>query len=55
MPVPENVAAEGELEAVLTKEMPPGALPPLCGAKVTLKETLWPAAMVTGNVMPLTE
>jgi hypothetical protein len=53
--VPENTSFVGEFEALLTKEMLPGALPAAAGAKVTVKETLFPAATVTGKLIPLTE
>jgi len=45
----------GEFEASLRKVMVPEEAPSFCGAKVTLNGTLCPAAMVTGNVTPLTE
>jgi len=55
MPVPTSVSVVGELDALLTKDTLPGELPDVCGAKVTVKETLFPAATVTGNVIALTE
>ena len=53
--MPENVSLAGEFDALLAKEMLPGALPAACGVKVTVKETLVPAAKVSGKVIPLTE
>jgi hypothetical protein len=45
----------GEFDASLRKLIFPEELPPFCGAKVTVKETLCPAATVSGNAIPLTE
>jgi hypothetical protein len=42
-----------ELEARLANERLPEELPAACGANVTVKGMLCPAAMVTGNVIPL--
>jgi hypothetical protein len=45
----------GVSEASLINVRLPGELPADCGINVTVKETLWPAATVTGNVIPLSE
>src|SRR5690348_12178131 len=45
----------GEFEASLRKLIFPTEFPAFCGAKVTAKETLCPAATLTGKVIPLTE
>jgi len=44
-----------ELVALLRKEIVPLEAPVAWGAKVTVKDTLCPAAIVTGKEMPLTE
>jgi hypothetical protein len=45
----------GELEALLENETLPVELLVVCGAKVTVNGMLFPAAIVTGNVIPLSE
>lgn len=45
----------GEFEALLRNESVPEAVPAACGSKVTVKGALCPAAMVTGNVIPVSE
>lgn len=47
-----TVAELGEFEALLKKERLTEATPLDCGVNVTVKFTLWPAAMVAGNVRP---
>lgn len=54
-PVPVTVAAAGEFEASLVKEALTVAKPLDCGVKVTVKFTLWPEGMVTGNANPVME
>ena len=54
-PVPVRVADVGEFDALLTKDAVIEASPLACGMKVTLKLTLCPAAIVTGNERPLIE
>ncbi len=55
MPFPDKESTEGELAALLAKEAVAETVPPACGAKVTLNAALWPAEIVSGNEMPLTE
>lgn len=55
VPVPLNVSVPGEFEALLYSDALPFADPALCGVKVTANETLWPAAIVSGKEIPLTE
>jgi hypothetical protein len=50
-----NDSTVGEFAASLRNEMPPETEPEACGAKVTVKEALCPAASVTGKVIPLIE
>lgn len=50
-PVPVN-AAVGLVEAVVTKLNVAEAVPDSCGAKVKVTGALWPAAKVSGNVIP---
>lgn len=45
--------ALGSGEALLTNARLPGELPAVCGVNVTVKETLFPAASVNGNVIPV--
>lgn len=52
-PVPDRVAGDGVFEALLLNDRLPETLPVSDGAKPTLKLTLWPEGMVTGNVTPL--
>jgi hypothetical protein len=54
-PIPVSVSAVGELAALLINETPPEMEADVCGAKVTVKETLCPAVSVTGKEMPLIE
>jgi hypothetical protein len=51
--VPVNPWTVGELDALLTKESLPDAAPLLWGANLTVSETLLPAEIVMGNVVPL--
>lgn len=55
MPVPVNIAAVGEFEALLRNDMPPETAPEACGVNVTVKEALCPTVRLTGKVIPLTE
>jgi hypothetical protein len=43
------------LVALLVNEALAAAAPLACGVNVMLKDTLWPAASVNGNVKPLIE
>jgi hypothetical protein len=43
----------GEFVALLTKARLAAAAPEVCGRKVTVKGTDWPAARTTGNEIPL--
>jgi hypothetical protein len=52
VPVPLSTVL-GSVEALLTKSRLPGELPAVCGENVTVKETLFPAATVTGKLIPL--
>lgn len=45
----------GEFDALLTKDAVIEARPLVCGVKATVKFTLCPAAIVTGNERPLME
>jgi hypothetical protein len=51
--VPVRVAGVGEFEASLINEAFPETAPIVWGVKVTVKFTLSPAVMVTGNERPL--
>lgn len=51
-PVP-VMLSEARTDPLLRNEILPEAVPDIVGLNVTLKGTLCPAAMVTGNVMPL--
>jgi hypothetical protein len=53
--VPLSDCTVGELAALLTKVTFDEAAPAVCGANATWNETLLPAAIVTGNEIPLTE
>jgi len=53
--VPENLSVVGEFAAVLTNETLPAEAPAVSGAKVTVKETFFPAGTLTGKLIPLTE
>ena len=50
--VPVTTSVVDGVEALLAKEMFAEAVPLVCGANVTVKGTLCPAAMVRGRVMP---
>jgi hypothetical protein len=52
-PVPVADSARDESEALLENKILADVLPLTCGANVSVKGTLCPAAIVTGNVMPL--
>ena len=52
-PVPVSARLVGELEAVLTNETLPFAVPVAEGAKFTVNEVLAPAATVIGKLIPL--
>ena len=51
--MPVNAWTVAELDALLTKESFPDAIPLLWGTNLTARETLLPAETVTGNVAPL--
>jgi hypothetical protein len=53
-PVPLKVSA-GLFEALLVKERAALATPEACGANVRVNGTVWPAATVSGNEIPLSE
>lgn len=53
IPVPPTESTAGELEALLTNEIEPEAVPAACGVNVTVNGTLLPAAIVVGSEMPL--
>jgi hypothetical protein len=55
VPVPPNDSATEPFMALLVKARVAKALPEALGAKVTLKEALWPEAIVSGKEIPLTE
>ena len=50
VPVPVRVSAVGEVWALLEKFSVALTDPVACGVNVTVKETLWPAEIVTGSV-----
>ena len=52
-PVPLTDSARDESEALLENKMLADVLPLTCGANVSLKGTLCPAAIVRGNAIPL--
>jgi hypothetical protein len=52
-PVPVTVSVTEELDALLANEMFAEAVPLTWGANLTANGTLWPAAMLSGNVTPL--
>ena len=54
-PLPLKGIASGELEALLTSDTLPDALPMPAGAKATLKFVLCPGFRVKGRVSPLAE
>lgn len=51
--LPDSVHVMGVAEAVDVRLTVPEALPAACGANVTVKLALWPAATVAGVVRPL--
>jgi len=51
-PVPLKETTPGLFEALLAMETLPLAVPTTFGAKVTLKEALWPGVSVRGSVSP---
>ena len=53
VPLPVTGRFTGELEAVLTKETLPAALPIADGTKFNVKESLAPAANANGRVKPV--
>jgi len=53
--LPESVALTGEFEALLRKESVVEMLPAVEGVNTTLNDTLFPAAMVAGKVIPVRE
>jgi hypothetical protein len=53
--VPVRDVVAGEFAALLENEALALAAPLACGVKVNVKDTLCPAASVTGNVSPLSE
>jgi hypothetical protein len=53
-PLPVKVRFCGELEASLTTDTLPSAVPVTAGAKFTVNEVEAPAATVRGRVIPLT-
>jgi hypothetical protein len=55
VPVPVTAWEVGEFAALLRNEMVPERVPAACGANLAVKEMLWPAATVTGKVIPLSE
>ena len=55
MPVPVSAFEVGELAASLMNDICSDTAPADCGAKVTVKGRLWPAARVVGKLMPVIE
>jgi len=53
IPVPLSEIVAGELVALLTTVTLPARLPVEVGAKLTLKDVDWPAARLSGSVIPL--
>jgi hypothetical protein len=53
IPVPVREIVAGEFVALLTTVTLPARLPVEVGANVTLKEVDWPAARLSGSVIPL--
>lgn len=53
VPVPATASEVGEFAALLRNEMFPEVAPAAWGANVSVKEMLWPAAIVTGKLIPL--
>lgn len=54
VPLPATASVNVESEALLRNEMFAEAAPLVCGVKVTVNGTLWPAARVMGTEIPLT-
>ena len=54
VPVPLSAIAVGEFVALLAIDKLPLALPAVCGANCAVMLLLWPAAMVSGAVNPVT-
>jgi hypothetical protein len=54
IPVPVSDSTEGELEALLVKEIFPAAAPELLGVNFTVRAADFPAAIVRGKDVPLT-
>ena len=52
-PVPDSDSLVGEFRALLSSEILPVTLPVAVGAKVTLKDVLWPVVSVSGIDGPL--
>jgi hypothetical protein len=52
VPVPVSDSAADELVALLAKASAPDSAPLLVGLNATLKDKLWPAAMVNGKLAP---
>ena len=52
-PVPVNDTVLGELEALLTSETVPVAVPVTVGEKPTLNDVFWPGERVRGSVKPV--
>src|SRR5580658_9202197 len=53
VPSPVKVSTVGEFEALLANETLPEAEPVPAGVNVIVNCTCWPAAIVTGNEIPL--
>lgn len=52
-PVPESARLSGESVALLTSVIEPAATPEVVGSNTTLNEALFPAAIVSGALMPV--
>src|SRR5512133_1348725 len=55
VPAPVTDCTVGVLEPLLTNVKLPDAVPVACGEKITVKDRLLPAGIVTGNINPLRE
>jgi hypothetical protein len=53
VPVPDKASFSEELLALLAKDAVADAAPALWGLKVSVKDVVLPAAIVTGNLIPL--
>jgi hypothetical protein len=53
VPEPVKVSTTNVFAVLLAREIVPDAVPVLCGLKVTVSATLWPAAMVVGRDSPV--